>query len=408
MFTKKNNGRLFALCITAALIITSVFVSGNIVSAANSKIKSVSLKIGKKNVTKKTFSLSKGKKATLKVSVNKKKTKYTTKFKTSNKKIATVSKKGVVTAKKKGTATITVEVKGKKNKMKTWTKIKVSDKKNSTTPKPTPNGNDTPEPTETPIPTPTPNPITIKDLTIEYDTNKIYGRIYSPEKEGKYPAVILSHGYNGVGTDFVKECTYFAQNGYIAYAYDFCGGSVNSKSSGKSTDMTIFTEKENLLAVYDYISKLDNVDTNNVFLFGGSQGGLVTSLATEEIQDKVRAMVLYYPALNIPDDWRRNYTTTDKIPETTDFWGLKLGKNFFLSIRDFYTFDNIGKYPNNVLIIWGDKDAIVPRSYMETAQKTYKNAELIVLPNEGHGFSPSGGKKAMEKVLEFMNMNKNK
>ena len=258
------------------------------------------------------------------------------------------------------------------------------------------------EPAKTPFPTQTPSQITINDLTIEYDSNKIYGQIYSPEKEGRYPAVILSHGYNGSGTDFVKECTYFAQNGYIAYAYDFCGGSVNSRSSGKSTDMTIFTEKENLLAVHDYISNLDNVDETNIFLFGGSQGGLVTSLAIEEIQDKVRAMILYFPALNIPDDWRRTYPAADNIPETTDFWGLKLGKNFFLSIHDFYTFDNIGKYPNNVLIIWGDKDDIVPRSYMETAQKTYKNAELVVLSGEGHGFSPSGIKTSMERILEFI------
>lgn len=405
MYTTKKHGRFFALVTAATLAIISVLISVNVVSAANSKIKSVSLKIGKKNVTKKTFSLSKGKKATLKATVNPKKTKYSVKFKTSNKKIATVSKNGVITAKNKGTATIFVEVRSEKNKMKSWTKIKVSDKENNNTPKPTPDENNTPNPAETPEQTPTPEPITIKDLTIEYASNKIYGRIYTPQKEGKYPAVILSHGYNGVGTDFVKECTYFAQNGYVAYAFDFCGGSVNSRSSGKSTDMTIFTEKENLLAVHDYISKLENVDSDNVFLFGGSQGGLVTSLATEEIQDKVRAMILYFPALNIPDDWRRNYPTTDKIPETTDFWGLKLGKNFFLSIHDFHTFDNIGKYPNNVLIIWGDNDAIVPRSYMETAQKTYKNAELVILPGEGHGFSPAGGKTAMEKVLDFMNKN---
>ena len=140
-----------------------------------------------------------------------------------------------------------------------------------------------------------------------------------------------------------------------------------------------------------------------MFLFGGSQGGFVTSLVAEELKEKTKGMILYFPALNIPDDWRRNYPETDKIPEVTDFWGLQLGKEFFLSIHDFYTFDNIGSYPNDVLIIYGDKDNIVPYDAMLEAEKAYNSAELVVLENEGHGFSSIGGKKAMEMVLDFMN-----
>lgn len=82
---------------------------------------------------------------------------------------------------------------------------------------------------------------------------------------------------------------------------------------------------------------------------------------------------------------------------------MQLGKEFFLSIHDFYTFDNIGSYPNDVLIIYGDKDNIVPYDAMLEAEKTYNSAELVVLENEGHGFSSIGGKKAMEMVLDFMN-----
>lgn len=242
----------------------------------------------------------------------------------------------------------------------------------------------------------------VKELIIKENNKEIYGKIYSPEKEGKYPAIILSHGYNGINSDFVKECTYFAENGYVAYAYDFCGGSARSKSSGKSTDMTVFTEKEDLLTVFNYIQGLDNVDPEQMFLFGGSQGGFVTTLVAEELMDEVKGMVLYFPALNIPDDWRRTYPTEDKIPETNNFWGLTLGKEFFLSIHDFYTFDNIGSYPNDVLIIYGNKDNIVPYNTMLEAEKAYDSAELIVLENEGHGFSPAGGKKAMEMVLNFL------
>jgi len=244
--------------------------------------------------------------------------------------------------------------------------------------------------------------VSVEELIIKENGKEIYGKLYAPKDEGTYPAIILSHGYNGCNTDFVKECNYFAKNGYIAYSFDFSGGSTKSRSKGSSTAMTIFTEKEDLITVFNYIKNMKNVDKKNIFMLGGSQGGLVTALAAEECKDELKGMALYFPAFNIPDDWRRNYASADSIPETVDFWGLKLGRNFFVSMREFYTFDNIGAFDKNILIIHGDKDNIVPMSAVTTAKNHYKNAELVILEGEGHGFSPQGGKTAMELVLDFM------
>lgn len=244
--------------------------------------------------------------------------------------------------------------------------------------------------------------VSVEELIIKNGNKEIYGKLYKPSEVGRYPVVILSHGYNGCNADFVNECNYYAANGFIAYAYDFSGGSTRSKSVGSSTDMTIFTEKEDLLTVIDYIKDMENVDKDRIFIFGGSQGGLVTALAAEECKDMVKGMILYYPALNVPDDWRKNYATEEAIPETVDFWGLKLGKGFFMAIRNFYTFDNIGEFDKDILIIHGDKDNIVPLSYSKQAKEHYNSAELVVLQGEGHGFTPAGGKEAMELVLDFM------
>ncbi len=60
--------------------------------------------------------ISKGTKTTVKVTYNKKNITNKAKFKSSNKKVATVSKKGVVTGKKAGTAYITVTYKGRTSK----------------------------------------------------------------------------------------------------------------------------------------------------------------------------------------------------------------------------------------------------------------------------------------------------
>ena len=108
-------------------------------------IKSVSLKIGNKKVTKKTYKMKQGDRKKIKVNVSSKKGKKTIKFTSSSKKVATVNKNGRVTAKKAGTARITVTVRLKKTgkkgfsaKKSVWVKIKVTgpaspDKTNGTT-----------------------------------------------------------------------------------------------------------------------------------------------------------------------------------------------------------------------------------------------------------------------------------
>ena len=107
-------------------------------------IKSVSLKIGKKKVTKKTYTMKQDEKKKLKVTVSPKKGRKTIKFTTGNKKVATVSKRGTIIAKRAGTAKIKVTVKAGKAKKTTWMKVKVTKSsntdKNTTTKQPeTPN-----------------------------------------------------------------------------------------------------------------------------------------------------------------------------------------------------------------------------------------------------------------------------
>ena len=195
---------------------------------------------------------------------------------------------------------------------------------------------------------------TSEDWMVRNGEKTIFGRLYMPVAEGKRPAVILSHGYNGCHSDFDRECRFFAENGVIAYSFDFCGGSARSKSSGASTDMTLFTEKEDLVAVFDALSASESVDEKAVFLLGGSQGGLVTALAAEERKDRVRGMILYFPAFNIPDDWRHRFDAEGQIPETVPFWGLTLGRGFFAAMRDFDSFGYVGGFSHPVLILQGD------------------------------------------------------
>lgn len=246
--------------------------------------------------------------------------------------------------------------------------------------------------------------VTMKEINIpnkDVENGVIFGQLFLPEGEGKFPLIITSHGYNGCHTDFFEDCKYYSENGFAAFCYDFAGGSSRSKSTGKSTDMTLLSEKANLITVMDYFSKEDYIDSNNIILMGASQGGMVSALVADERPEKVKALALYYPAFCIPDNWRDKYPSDDKIPETVNFWGLELGKAFFESTIKLHVEELTGKYSGPVIVIHGTSDDVVPLHYSEEAKNRYSNAELKIFTGERHGFSPEASIEARKLVLSF-------
>ncbi|MDQ0230303.1 alpha/beta hydrolase family protein [Metabacillus malikii] len=243
------------------------------------------------------------------------------------------------------------------------------------------------------------------DMKINHLGRDIFGVSYMPNKMDKCPVVIFSHGYNGTNDDFKMNSEFLASNGIGAFCFDFCGGSVKSKSDLETTEMTIFTEKEDLCAVIHYLRDWKNVDSDNIFLFGGSQGGLVTALAADENIEKIKGMLLLYPALGIAENWNGKFPTLDSIPDTYELWGMTLGRNFFESLHGYSIFEHIGKFNKQVLIFHGDQDEIVPLEYGEKAANLYPHARIEVLAGEGHGFSESGNKIVSQMTYEFVKAN---
>ncbi len=124
--------RLLAYMLAFAMVFSSAAVSSfgtATVQAASKSIKSVKvqLKVGSKDVTKKTITLGKGCKVNVDAIVRPKSAKKSpVKFASAKKSVATVNKNGIITGKKVGTAKINVTAIGKDNKkVTTYVKVKV-------------------------------------------------------------------------------------------------------------------------------------------------------------------------------------------------------------------------------------------------------------------------------------------
>ena len=245
----------------------------------------------------------------------------------------------------------------------------------------------------------------IENITISHHNRTIDGTYYKPEGKDRFPLVIFSHGYNGHKEDFAVSAKHFAANGIGAVCFTFCGGSMRDTSGFPTTEMTLFTEKEDLNTVIDEARTWKWVDCNHIFLFGASQGGMVSALTAEERIADIYALILLYPAFCIADDWNARFKNTVDIPDSEILWGMPLGRGYFEALRDFQIKEQIGKFSGKVLLMHGAEDDVVNADYSVWASNQYPSARLEIFQGEGHGFSEEGSRRMEAMALQFIFLN---
>ncbi len=244
--------------------------------------------------------------------------------------------------------------------------------------------------------------MTITDVLIPHHGRSVHAVLYLPDTAAPAPAVLMSHGYNGCKTDFDHGARRLAENGIASLCYTFCGGSTRDESGFPTTSMTLLTEREDALALLDYLRSHPAIDAEKVFLFGGSMGGMVSVLACQERPEDIAGLGLLFPALCIPANWTERYATDEEVPETIDFWGMTLGKGFVTSLRGMDVFAKMPEYTKPVIIFQGAKDPIARLADSERAASLYPDVELVVYPEEAHGFRPEADADVFRRLMEFV------
>jgi hypothetical protein len=210
---------------------------------------------------------------------------------------------------------------------------------------------------------------------------RIYGEAFIPDGTGKYPLVIYSHGY-GYNMSFL-EASRLAAAGIAVYEFDFCGGSPWSKSDGKSTEMSVLTEADDLEAVLDEMKKQDFVDEDRIYLCGGSQGGFVSIIVGDRRQEDVAGMILYCPALVVAD-FEREYLGGRPMPEKIRFGNMTVSRKYYTDARDCGVYHMMERFKRPVIYYHGSRDEMVPLRYAYESEKHFPNVKLTILPGAGH------------------------
>lgn len=241
-----------------------------------------------------------------------------------------------------------------------------------------------------------------KDFEIKKDNGMtIRGFVYMPEDAKtsgiKYPTVIFSHGFGSSCRFFFHHAEEILNAGIVCVFFDFIGGGVECYSDGTMKEMTLLTEVSDLEDVLDFTTRLPYVDTDKIFLWGESQGGVISTLVGVKNIDKVKGLALWYPAFVIPDDSKKRLETGD-----TNIFGIELNPSYDQVAANIDIYNEISKYDKPVIIIHGDKDPVVPIDYSKRALTTFKHGSLIVIPDAEHGYNELQSDYARSCTVAFL------
>lgn len=238
---------------------------------------------------------------------------------------------------------------------------------------------------------------------LERDGQKIYGKLFLPEEtDAPLPLVILSHGLGSDHRIMEPYAESFAENGFAAFVFDYIGGSEESMSDGSMTGMSVLTEAEDLSCILESFRSDSRFSEDEIFLFGGSQGGFISAYAAGKHPDEIAGLVLLYPAFNLQDICRKLVSDADEIPDSVVIGEHTVGS---LYIRDMLTFDIyevLRQYPGPVLLFHGTADPYVPLEYTQRAGQVLADARVVIIEGAEHGFDGEDRNRVEREAAAFV------
>lgn len=242
----------------------------------------------------------------------------------------------------------------------------------------------------------------------KHDGKKVFGVLNLPAGAedayytgATFPTVVLSHGLGASHSHMDEYAATLAESGFVTYAFDFCGGGADSKSDGTTLEMSVETERDDLLAAVRLMRDEPFVNKDALFLMGNSQGGYVSALLASEMPELFRGMALLYPAFMLYDNMRKAYPQGAEDGAEGEAFGIKLGASYVRAALAHDPFAQMRRFEKDVLIVHGTADEVVPLAYSQRAASTYPKARLEVFDGAPHGFRGADRTRAALLARDF-------
>lgn len=215
----------------------------------------------------------------------------------------------------------------------------------------------------------------------------------------KYPLILQIHGgpHAMYGVNFDFERHNHAAHGYLLLYCNPRGSTGYGKTFGNAIDNAYpGRDYDDLMGGVDAVISRGCVDTRNLFVYGGSGGGVLTCWIVGTT-DRFRAAVAMYPVTN----WISFVGTTDG-----PYWYTNFAKLPWDSIDEHWQRSPLrlaGNVKTPVMLLTGELDLRTPIGQTEEYYQALKlrkvDTVMVRVPDEYHGASARHVSNRMRRIL---------
>ena len=203
--------------------------------------------------------------------------------------------------------------------------------------------------------------------------------------------VLFVHGWSGNQQQYLVRAREIAALGCMSLTFDLYG------HAATSSFQSAVTRHENLadvVAAYDFLGRLPNVNAAAIAVVGSSYGGYLSSILTSI--RPVRWLALRAPALYRDDDW-------DKPKQSLNRDELIAYRRMTLPAKENRALEACAQFSGDVLLVESEHDSIVPNSVTANYRTAFARARSVtvrVIDGADHALSEPQWQDAYTALLK--------
>ncbi len=250
----------------------------------------------------------------------------------------------------------------------------------------------------------------MKTLQVSFENRNghtLRGFATVPDGEGKFPCVLLLHGFTGNAYGHKGLNTRIARNlagaGIACVRFDFYG---NGESDGEFEDFTFTGLYEDTEDMFAWMSKQNFADPEQLYLSGQSMGGYVAASCAPKINPK--GLLLLCPGAGM---WFGCGQRADAVTEMGENWvdmeGLKYMMAFNYDMASHPNpFEEAKGYEGPTFIARASDDQLVDERTLQTYAACYHEPVTMTTDGGGHNFASVPVRQALTKaMIDFIKKN---
>ena len=234
----------------------------------------------------------------------------------------------------------------------------------------------------------------VEDLAVisSYDEREIDAWVAYPpgfDTTKTYPLILEIHGgpHAAYGPHFAMEIQLMAAKGYVVVWSNPRGSSSYGEDFGNLIHHNYPSNDFNdLMDVVDAVVAKGNIDTENLFITGGSGGGVLTAWSIG-MTDRFAAAVVAKPVIN----WVSFALTADAYPYFSQYWMADKPWNIADKLWKRSPLSLVGNVTTPTMLLTGEADYRTPISESEQYYQALKlqgvDAAMVRIPGASHGIA---------------------